>query len=490
MKYVTCEEFVSIRKKLKKQGLKIVHCHGVFDLLHPGHIAHFEEAKRQGDILVISVTSAKYVKKMPGRPYFSDELRIKSLISLSFVDYVLLSESITAIDMIEVIRPDYYVKGSEYKISENDITQNIDVEIEKVRSYGGNVYFTSDNVVFSSTKLLNNNFSSLSTEYLKEFSNQFSFEQVKNIIDNIKNIKILVVGDIIIDEYIFCNVQGLISKDRALSGRYLKEERYFGGSLAVANHLSGLCDNVTICSMIGEEPNILNNIHVNKELIVDKNYKTTIKRRYIEKHGMREDYDKLFSINYFNENNFDKSAFSKKLLKIIHNYDLVVVTDYGHGLIDSKIIDILQNNSKFLAVNCQTNSSNYGLNLITKYNNVNLFSVDEKELKLVGGDLQELMIKLNAQIGWETKGSNGAIGATNYNDLYCVPALTLTVQDTIGAGDAFYSLVAACSYLNAPFEISTFLGSIAGAMISNVLGNSKSINKIDLLKFASTVMNI
>jgi len=490
-KYVTCEEFKELRKDFKEKGLKVVHCHGVFDLLHPGHIFHLQESKSMGDILVVSITAAKYVNKMPGRPYFSDELRIKSLSCLEFVDYVLLSEAVTAMDILDIVQPDYYIKGSEYKVSEDDITQNIDKEVERVRLYGGDVRFTKNDIVFSSTKLLNNNQASLSPkvfEFLKEFSKKYSFKDIKDVIDRMKNIKILVVGDIIIDEYIFCSVQGLISKDRTISGRYQKEEKYLGGSLAVAKHLAGLSDNVTICSMIGNDLGVLDNI--NTDLIIDNNYQTIIKRRYIEKRGSREEYDKLFSINYLNESDFDRTLFRNRLLNIIKDYDLVVVTDYGHGLIDEDIINILQDNAKYLSVNCQTNSSNYGMNLITKYSKVNSFSLDEKELKLAtNNNLKKLFKYLNSDVGWVTHGSNGAIGI-NTSGTCNVPALTLTVQDTIGAGDAYFALVSLCAYLGVSLEIGTFLGSIAGALISNVLGNSKSVNRIDVLKFASTVMNI
>ena len=80
-------------QELKKAGKKLVLCHGVFDLVHPGHIIHFQEAKKLGDILIVSVTAEKYVRKGPGRPYFNDELRMKFLEAISCIDYVMLSEN-------------------------------------------------------------------------------------------------------------------------------------------------------------------------------------------------------------------------------------------------------------------------------------------------------------------------------------------------------------------------------------------------------------
>ena len=123
-KIVSRKEFAeTIRPELKKNGKTIALCHGVFDLIHPGHIIHFEQAKSMGDVLVVSVTSESYVRKGPGRPYFNDETRMKFLAALECVDYVLLSEGYTVDDIIESVEPDVYVKGEEYAKAEDDITE-------------------------------------------------------------------------------------------------------------------------------------------------------------------------------------------------------------------------------------------------------------------------------------------------------------------------------------------------------------------------------
>lgn len=509
-KIVTQSGFKVIREKLRDEGLKVIHCHGAFDLLHPGHIAHLEEAKGLGDVLVVSVTSAPYINKGPGRPYFSDELRMKSLAALSCVDYVLLSEAPTAIEIFDIIQPDLYVKGSEYANSENDVTQNIDKEVEKVRSYGGDVHYTNG-VVFSSTKLINNNFSVFPpnvTDFAKEFSSKYSFDEIRNIVERMQSAKILVIGDIIIDEYIFCNVQGLMSKDRAFSSRYDREERYLGGALAVARHLSGFSKNVTVCGVVGNEPHIhtqiLNDLSrdMHLDLQFDPNFHSITKRRFVSRNGIRDEYEKLFSINYLSEDYekglTDKSELYANLSTSISNYDMVVVTDFGHGLIDNTIMNIVQDKAKFLAVNCQTNSSNFGTNLITKYHRADTFTVDERELRLALTSRHEsmdtllirLMNNFNSNIGWVTLGSLGAMGSDKSHKICSNPALTLTVQDTVGAGDAFYSLASLCALLDVPVEIGSLLGNIAGALAANVLGNSKAVSKVDLLKFASALLNI
>jgi cytidyltransferase-like protein len=100
--------------ELRRRGKRIVHCHGTFDLIHPGHLFHFEESKSKGDILVVTVTAGQYVKKGPGRPFFNDRLRAKFLAGLSCVDLVAVVPFPAAKEAIEAVRPDIYCIGMVY----------------------------------------------------------------------------------------------------------------------------------------------------------------------------------------------------------------------------------------------------------------------------------------------------------------------------------------------------------------------------------------
>ncbi|NLD46356.1 MAG: adenylyltransferase/cytidyltransferase family protein [Clostridiaceae bacterium] len=510
MKIISLQDFKTKRDTFRCQGNKVIHCHGVFDLLHPGHIAHFEEAKQLGDVLVISVTAAPYVNKGPGRPYFSDELRMRSLAALECVDYVVLSENETAIEIIENIKPDYYVKGKEYEDYEADITQNIEKEIAAVREYGGDVYFTDDRIVFSSTKLLNHNFEVFPPgvkEYTQDLAARYSFAEIKNIVEDLSVRKVLVVGDAVIDEYVFSSVMGLMSKDRGLSSRYLKEETYLGGALVVARHLAAFSKNVSVCTLIGQEAPIhsqmLNELSKDMflDLCIDPFFQTTRKRRFIEKRGIRDEYDKLFSINYLMEeeqsDKVNRNVFYQKLEKTIPAFDVVIVADYGHGALDQKAMDIIQEKSNFMALNCQTNSTNFGMNLITKYDRADVFTLDQREISLACSSrsteypllLARLKQRLKSRGGWLTLGSLGAMSIDADGNTTQAPALTLNVQDTVGAGDAFFAISSLCAGLELPFDIGAFFGNIAGALAANVIGNSRATNKPEFLKFLATLLN-
>ncbi len=502
------EEFADIRNQIREQNKKIVLCHGVFDLVHPGHIIHFEEAKKLGDILVVSVTSKQYVRKGPGRPYFNDELRLKFLSSIECIDYVMLSEGYTADDIIEAVEPDLYVKGEEYKCAEDDITGKISEETELVKRHGGNVAYTAGQV-FSSTRLINQALPALSPdvkEYMKEFSRKYSLKDIRELTEKMRNLKVLVVGDGIIDEYIYCTVQGLMSKDMGYSSRYHYTEKYPGGSFAIARHLASFSDEVTIMSVVGMEEGLHSLIldelgnRMRIDLVYSREFETIVKTRYVSFNEKREEVHKIFSINNLpTPMRIDETsmcAWKEKLKEKAGQYDAVILCDFGHGLIDHEVMDILQKQAAFLAVNCQTNSSNYGKNLITKYERADVFALDQRELGLAFSDYQQseeaALLKLSEHFGspgWLTRGSKGAAYVENHNIKTC-PAFTLKVKDTIGAGDAFFAVASLSAAAGACAEEGAFLGNIAGALAANIAGNKEPVEKINVLKYAGTLLNV
>src|SRR3989304_5291458 len=135
-KIKTLEELARISDSLRRKGKIIVHCHGVFDLLHPGHIRHFEAAKRIGDVLVVTLTKDEYVNKGPGRPVFNQRLRAESIAALQSVDYVAINEWPTAVETIRKLKPDVYVKGSDYRDPRDDLSRKITEEELAVKSIG------------------------------------------------------------------------------------------------------------------------------------------------------------------------------------------------------------------------------------------------------------------------------------------------------------------------------------------------------------------
>lgn len=508
-KIVTKDEFkLEIRPLLKAQSRTIALCHGVFDLVHPGHIIHFEQAKEMGDVLVVSITAAKYVRKGPGRPYFNDEMRMKVLSALAPIDYVMLSEGYTVDDIVESVEPDIYVKGGEYVNEKDDITGKMADERELVERHGGRVQFTGGQV-FSSTKLINTALSGLPEDvirYMEEFKKTYSMNDIKRYTEQAKNLKILVIGDVIIDKYTYCSVQGLMSKDMGYSARLNYSEEYLGGAVAIARHLATFNENVTLMSMIGNEEEIRLKLFdeladkMQLKLTYSGAFPTIVKHRYLTKNTKREEYRKIFSINNIPEPmEYEKEVgeeFKQRLREKIREFDVVFLCDFGHGLVDEEIKLLIEENAKYLVLNCQTNSTNSGMNIITKYRRADVFSLDQKELKLAFPNdtanekmaLEKLSLSLGGA-GWLTRGSLGAYGFEE-GKLFECPAFTLTVRDTVGAGDAFFAVAGLYAASGAPIELGTFIGNIGGALGANIVGNKDVIERVNVLKYVNTLMNV
>ena len=228
----TLNKLSEILKTEKKNSKKIVLCHGVFDLLHVGHIKHLEKAKKLGDKFVVTITSDKFVNKGPGRPVFNQTLRSEAIAAIESVDYVAINDSQTAINPIKVLKPNIYCKGKDYKNFSDDLTGEIKNEIKELKKNNGKIFFTEE-FTFSSSRLINRStdfYSTAQKKYLDKIRKKINFKKIKKSIENFKKLKILTIGETIIDKYNFCEAIGKSGKEPILVLKESNEEQYFGVS--------------------------------------------------------------------------------------------------------------------------------------------------------------------------------------------------------------------------------------------------------------------
>jgi len=502
-KIVKLDALAGIVAQLKKEGKTVVHCHGVFDLLHPGHIRHFEAARREGDVLVVTITEDRYVAKGPGRPVFNEHLRAESVAALQSVDYVAINEWPSAVDTIRKLQPDVYCKGSDYANAKDDVTGKIVEEEEAIKSAGGRIHFT-DEITFSSTKLINSHFDVVpddAREYIQRISDSYSSSQIIELLESFRNMKVLVIGDTIIDEYHYCKPLGKSPKENLIPARYLSSETFAGGVLAIANHVGGFCNEVEVLTCLGTKDSYgdftLTNLRPNikSKFFYQPDSHTIVKRRFVEV----EIFRKLFEVQFLNgllPNDQVQEDICRYLELNADNYDLVIVGDYGHGLMSRKIIETLCNKMKFLAVNAQTNSANIGFNLITKYPRANYFCIDEPELRLATHDnisqldrlLDKVAIELNCHRAVVTQGHRGSLVYNDTNGILEVPAFSREVVDRVGAGDAFLSITSPCVAAGLPDEIIGFIGNAVGALAIGIVGNRSPVEPVSLFKYIKTLL--
>ena len=487
---------------LIRKEKKIVLCHGVFDLLHYGHIQHLKEAKKYGDLLIVSITSDKFVNKGPSRPYFNFKQRSESLLSLNCVDYVVESKGLSSVEIINVVKPQYYCKGKDYTNLSKDYSKKIILEKKAVEKNYGKIVFTTSKL-HSSSKLLNNEFIFNEDQilFLKNIKKKFSIEMIIKIIDNFYKIKPVIVGEIIIDAYNFCSPLGKSGKEPVLVFKHLKKETYQGGSLAIAKHLSDFCNKIDLISYIGEKQEFLNNIKKNNisiNLVNKKNSPTIEKIRFVENNT----YKKLMGIYNVNDD-FLSAPEEKKILsffdKIIKKDSILIVTDYGHGLFTKKITQRLNKYKNFKSLNCQVNSSSIGYHSIKNFKNFDLIIFNEIELRYELRDKNqkiEFLIKKFARDNTfkYLVVTRGKLGCILYNNVskkfFYAPGFARNIVDKIGAGDAMIPFMTILLHLTKSEELALLISSFTAAELIAVDGNKISINKYNLIKSIEHALKI
>lgn len=499
------KEVAEILEKLRQKGRKIVHCHGVFDLLHPGHIRHFAEAKRQGDVLVVTLTPDRFVNKGPGRPAFNESLRTETIAALSCVDFVVLNDSPDDVSCIKKIKPNIYVKGKEYENHAADVTGKIAEEVKAVQDVDGSVYYTDD-IVFSSSSLLNRYFDPMPDgvqEFLKIIKEKYSSDQILEKIEALADLKVLIVGDAIIDEYQYATPLGQSGKGLHMTAKCLDKEVFLGGSLIVANHIAQFSNHVTLLTALGAECCYKDFIQktldpkVKPEFVTSKTSSTLVKKRYVMKDG--KTLTKLFETYSSNEPLLTETTTDKVvefLLKNAKNFDLILVPDFGNGFTNTAITKTLSKTPSFLAINTQINSGNRGFNVVTHYDRADYISLNEPELRLAAHNnispIEELVLTISKKLQCPnlsvTRGVNGVVTFTSPNQFLPIPAFTTNVVDRVGAGDSFLALSALCHAKKYSVEIAGFIGSVAAAMDVQIVGNREPIKKVPLCKYLIRLM--
>jgi rfaE bifunctional protein nucleotidyltransferase chain/domain len=490
------QELAALLPALRSEGKTVVHCHGVFDPLHIGHIRHFQQAKKLGHILVVTVTPDRFVNKGPHRPIFPQELRAETIASLECVDYVAVNQSPMAIETIQALKPDVYAKGSEFSAG-RDTTGAIGLEAAAVSAVGGRVAFTDD-ITFSASNLVNRHFPVFSKEvsdYLAGFAARYGPSGVIPCLEGIAALKVLVVGEAIIDEYQYCEAIGKSSKEPTLAVKSLTAEKFAGGTLAVANHVANFTDSVTLLTLLGEgdmnESFIRDRLHskIEKRFLYRKDAPTIVKRRFIEKYFFHKLFE-VYEINDTAPDEVDGRRLCDALRGQLGGYDLVIVFDFGHGMICPEAVRMLCDEAPFLAVNTQSNAGNLGYHTISKYPRADYICVAENEMRLDArdrrGDLRGMVENVARRQQCDrvivTRGSRGCLCYSEDEGFCEVPAFAGQVVDRVGAGDAFLSITAPCVAQDAPIEVVGFIGNVVGAQAVATVGHRTSVERVPLIR--------
>lgn len=484
MSALSLEALAELVARLRRDGKRVVHARGVYDLLQRADIGELERARSAGQALVVTVHEAD------GIPAVLDaKTRADVVAALPFVTAVAV-ETGSADACIKTIGADIVAsavpapESARFPAAPPSQVHVLDAVDRKEVVYAKRPSFEPD-----------------TEEFLQSFRERFTATDVLRSLESLKKLRVLVVGDAIIDEYHFVRPYGMPLKAPIIAAQFLDGEAYAGGILAVANHIAGFCGEVHLVTALGAKDSREEFIRKSLRANVDPKFfirddgPTTIKRRYLRKFLLQ----KLFEVGFFNDRPLPQEVDAQlveHLEKVAGDYDCVVVADFGHGTLSHAAIEALGRKSKFLAINTQLNSVNFGYHVVTKYGRADYVCIDEEEMRMACRErfapLQDLVPQiargLNAKAITVTRGHHGSVTWQPGTPPVRIPIFSRQVIDTIGAGDAYLSVTAPCVCMGLPPDLVGFIGNAVGALAVRIIGNQSPVEPEELFDFIKVLM--
>ena len=482
---------------LKDLKQKKIIAYGHFSSIHPGHIRYLQNARSLGDVLIVVIKGDK--NKVDSEKYFfSINERSKSLAMLNICDYIVHLENEELHSVIEEIKPDCLVFGTDYK---NHLKSEIKETVKFAKKNEIEIIYNSGEIKYATTELLEESNSEVDLTRRKAFFESCKKQLIdpKNfykILEKIKNTPILIIGDNIIDEYTACEALGMSAEAPVLVVKELDSKIYCGGAAVVASHiksLGGECYFITVSGNDHNAEHLKNDLEkksIKHIILKDKNRPTTYKKRYMVEN------QKLFRVSKLDDQPINKELEKKLLnhiLKLIPKVKGIVFSDFNYGVISEDIIkkvtEIAHEKNILLFADSQSSTQ---MCSITKFKKQTLLCPNEKEARIslqnnfsglesLVNDIfkiskpKKLIMKLGGQgfIAYE-KNKNGRLLNQHF------PALSSNPADVAGAGDSLLafmalSLSAGIDFMEAS-AISCFMCMLAVESIGN-----KSISDKQLL---------
>ena len=493
---MTVEFFEKYRYKLKTstelldlvgsfpRQKKAILCHGVFDVVHPGHVRHLVYAKTKADILIVSITADHHIKKGIYRPHIPEGLRALNLAAFEMVDYVVIDENEKPLKTLAEIQPDFFAKGFEY--TSTGLPPATQEEADIVEGYGGQMIFTPGDVVYSSSKFITLSPPQLKLDKLLLLmkTNDINFENLRGTVNKFSQYSVHVVGDTIVDSYTRTSLVGGQTKTPTFSVLYQGQDDYIGGAGIVAQHLSAAGAKVKFSTVLGDDrlkDFVVEGFKKSGEEvfpIIDQTRPTTHKNVIIS-----ESY-RLLKID-----NLDNQPISDDILEKLDNlirktkFDAVILSDFRHGIFNRMSVPSLSQaipQGSFKVADSQV-ASRWGN--ITEFKGFDLITPNEREARFalanqdsgVGRlasflkdecNFQNLILKLGERGVFCVSQNEGV-----KNHSFSVDSFTSSVVDAVGAGDALLAYATLSMLATGSLVIAGILGSMAAACECECDGN-------------------
>jgi len=475
-KIVTADE---LRKKIgaPPREKRVIMCHGVFDVVHPGHVRHLLYAKSKADLLVCSLTADKHISKGVHRPHIPQELRAANLAAFEVVDFVIIDLNEKPLQNIKTIQPDYFAKGFEYTTA--GMPAKTTEEAVAVESYGGEMIFTPGDVVYSSSALINLAPPAIQYEKLQLLMERYdiTFDKLRRTIDAMLDKKVHVVGDTIVDSYTQCAMIGGQTKTPTMSVLFERKEHFSGGAAIVAKHLRAAGANVTFTTVLGEDSlkdmvlEDLMKTGVITNAIIDET-RPTVNKNAIVVAGYR-----LLKVDTLDNRSISDSILEEMTETIAQvKSDAVVYSDFRHGIFNRRTIPefvrILPE-SVYKVADSQV-ASRWGN--ITEFQGFDLITPNEREARFALAD-QDSGIRPLASLLFDKSackllmmklGERGMLVCrdTDHESLdsfYVLDTFVEQLVDPVGAGDALLAYSTLAMLVSKDDAQASVLGAVAAA---------------------------
>jgi len=493
-KIMSAGELNAARALARAEGRRVVQCHGCFDIVHPGHVRHLRFAKAQGDVLLVSITGDAQVGKGDGRPLIPQELRAENLAALDFVDWVVIEPGATAAELLERVRPDVYIKGREYEANDDP---RFAAERGAVERHGGRVVFSSGDVIFSSTALIDTMERELDPFHRRLHDlmrrPELSEDALASALDAVRGRRILVVGETVLDEYVFCDRPEIAGESPVMTLRPIESRSYDGGAAVIARHAAAL----------GAAPVLLTPLPDNEasERLIDRlkgegvdvrpfpvQTRTPAKRRFLS--GAQK-LMKLDEVDPVVLDAAQRDAFVGLAGEIASETpDAAIAADFGLGLFTPALLGRLCETLR-PAVRTLSGDVSGRRRPLCELRGVDLLCPSEDELRDAmqnpGDGLPavtwELLRETGARAAIVTMGPDGLVAfdriesdappeawASRLHGEH-VPALTPHALDALGCGDAMLAAATLALSGGASLLAGAFLGAASASVEARRLGN-------------------
>jgi len=463
----------------------VIMCHGVFDIVHPGHVRHLIYAKSKGDVLVVSVTADEHIAKGNVRPYVPETLRAINLAAFEMVDYVIIDRDPTPLANLRQIQPDYYAKGYEYVAG--SLHPKTQEELRVLESYGGEVLFTPGDIVYSSSRLIDQSPPDIASDKLLVLmkGEGLTFDDLRDAAVKLSGIRVHVVGDTIVDSYTQCSMIGGVAKTPTMSVRFESKQDFTGGAAVVAKHLRAAGGDVVFSTVLGDDTlknQVLEDLaaHGIRCLpIVDPTRPTTSKNAIVVA-GYR-----LLKIDTLDNRSVSEKVLKQLTLQVSGTAaDAVVYSDFRHGIFDRHTIPDLVAaipRNAFRAADSQV-ASRWGN--ILEFKGFDLITPNEREARFALGDQDSVVRPLGVELFTRARCKTlmlklGDRGMITFRDrppadarsFFSLDSFAERAVDPVGAGDALLAYATLAMVATGNEVVAAILGSVAAGIECEVDGN-------------------